>query len=420
MKSRAWIATLSLVACLAASAAEGPASCPGPADLRRLRDRLDVHRDRASAWVHLTWFDEARRELIEADRIYRAMTLLVAGTTREETEAAVQQATGIVWNLSDELHLLALRKQAHETAVKTFGLPANTLGHIVIAPYEKVDKPLWYVIYTVLPPSLKRETVADPREYSEHIPDSRSYVATYSAKGKASDMRGLTFEKAREAAVPEGWTPLDVCANHGATLLVRTTSHVAMTSTSNDPIGAIILSEGRIAELAEGPFAGPVVVPGSGENRIDALATDPLVTGLHALRNTEKGAVIAGYTHGGRHCDERVTFEGKNIVEIARQTLKDSAPAWDIVYSAAVEKPLNHEQVTLLGRYYGLRHELAQRRVAINPISYLDPKKMDFVRERQWVLSYGWGHLEIAGGVRNIALDERGRLLSIDETISPK
>lgn len=420
MKSGACIGTLSLIACLAVAAADGPASRPSSADIQLLRDRLDLHRCRAEAWGHLTWFDDARRELREADRIYNDMRLLVPGTSKEAIDAALQKADGYEWNVQYDLYFLAARQQARDLAVKSFGLPANVLGHIVIAPYEKADKPLWCVIYTVPPANLKRENVTDPRDYDEHIAGSRSAIATYLAKGQAQDLKGLTFERLREAAVPEGWTPGDIWANENGMLLVQTTNHVATTKITGDPYGAVLLKDGRIVELAEKPFAGPVVVPGSGEFRIDALATDSTFRQLHVLRTTEKGAVIAAYTPDGRFCDERVTFEGKNIVEIAKQTPAVDKPFWTTPYSSKDRKPLDRVQVGVLGFYYGLRYDLTRRRLNVNPVSYAGRYEIqEFVQERQWTVRNTYGNHAIAGVTRTITLDDHGRLVSISESITP-
>ena len=401
-----------LLSCLvwAALARAGqPGRAKGADEIQVLREQIAAHRDRALAWARMADFAEATRELGEADRLFQVIKALASNQPKG------RRATR-GWDFGHELRLMRLRAKAHRTTLEQFGLPSNSLGFIQIVRYKGTPEPLCSVIYTVPPKSLTKETVAaDPMlyGYGAHVPGSRSYIATHTVKRPEGAVAKGSFEKVRQVAVPEGYTPFLVLLNNSGFQLVKMTRHVAVGAVPYDPTGAMLLRNGKVVELSAGPCAGPVVISSSPKHRIDALATDGLVTCLWAMRKTGKGAVIA--VHRGRLChwEETVTLEGKHIAEIAT----NDSRGWKKEFSAEAPKRLSIQLVKKLGLLYGMRHQLDRYRVVTSGFLLGDPTvKFDQAR-RRWRLEYQWGHMAVAGGRRTIILDERGRLIDLSEFI---
>jgi len=413
-------AALLLMVCTSAAvtddgnpARSGPTSKKGVSQkvdkIELLRWKMSDHRYRALAWAQMADFDEAIRELREADKLFQTIKVL-----SEKGDKGL-----VPWNfdLNNEVILMRLRAEAHKIMLKQFNLPGNTLGFIRIVPYKGTPKPRWSVIYIVPPKTLTKAKVATAlMRYScrYHIPGSRSYIAMYADEGAVSHISERTFKKVAEVAVPEGFTPTYVHHNNSGFHLVQLTGEVP--GAIKYTIGAMLLREGKLVVLSSGPCAGPVVVPRTGKNRIDALIADPLLTVIWAVKKTDKGLIIAKYQGTLFHWNQTITCEGNDIVEIARKEGRQ----WKNLFSAAEPKRISLDQAKLLGRFYGMRHELKRSRVITGSLFWSDPAITFDKDKRQWMLKYSWGRMEISGAFSTIVLDEHGKLLDISMFIVPR
>ena len=415
---------LTVAGALAPAAAAPPPTAPVDRGLdgkqaQFLLRQIAFFRSRAYAWVRLTYFDEARRELREANGVFQAAVAL----SKKHTDVGTP-CVSWTWNLSNELELLRLREKAHKLTLATFALPADTLGlvHIVppyrSSPWRKPHRNDWHVVYTTPPESLTKQAIAgDPMRFTAglHIPGSRSYAAYYVMKPRPAPDAVAVFEKRNEVALPGGVTPYAVRTAGSGRVLVRTTRNTGLPPSNDYPTGAVLLVQGKIPRIAEGPCAGPVIVPGQGENRIDALATDWQATALYAMKNTKTVAVCATHTSTHRHLNEQVTFEGAHIVEITRPGNPNIKGDRTTLFKPLPGKRLTHEQVKLLGRFYELRHELSRRRIVVNPMAFHKPKIEFNAPKGHWVLTYKWGRRRSLGGPRIVVLDAQGRLVSVKD-----
>ena len=406
---------LAAVCVPAAAGNRAPTGKPAPKvdELLVLGRKLAEHRNRSLAWTRMAYFGEAIRELGEADRVFQALQVLAG---QQGGGAKPAGATG--WDFDFELTTVRMRARAHQIMLDQFKLPADTMGFVLLVPYKKVEKPLHAVLYTVRPKTLTKQTIAaDPMRYypTTHVRGSRSAVATYAAKPPAPGRAGPAYEKVAEAAVPEGFTPFLVRQNYGGFLLVQMTSHDGLRAVPYDPTGAMLLHDGKLAQLPAGPCKGPVIVGPGKPGRIDALATNGLITALFALKKTDKGAVIA--QHNGRllHWDYNITFEGKHVTEIAHHDSR----GWHKEFSAAAGKRINARQAVRLAGLYVLRRQLQRDRICPYAFSWGDGKPAFDAKTRQWRVVYRWGRIEIAGGRRTVILDEHGKLVNISEFIVP-
>ena len=405
------------------NAADQPASAETKFDsLEPLVKQLSRHREFALAWTRMGYPAEAKRELAAAEDVYQAAVALSRPADYGEQ---MLRLLGFSWSLRVELEAVRMREKARMLMIETFGLPEETCGFILLVPYKSIPKARLYVIYTVAPPDLTKEKIGtNPMQYSVGTPirGSRSFVATYAARGSDTLSEPVSepasFERIHNQALPPDHAPASVLANTGGILALQTARIPPRGALEAFSAGAVLLKEGQVATLSEGPCAGPLVVPRNGSTGADALATDHLVTALWVLKNRDNGAEISVYRNRLANWNERVVFTGKNITEISHRRTVNSVLTWVPFFRDSDTERLTRHQVQQLGFFYGLRHDLAGETVLCLSI-WREPQISFDPKSRQWRLAYHWGIREIAGGRRLIVLDEQGKLISLSEFIVP-
>jgi hypothetical protein len=295
------------------------------------------------------------------------------------------------------------------------------MGDVRAYPYEvQGTPPMWSLVYTVAPEGLDKGRVGiDPAsyQYMNCVPGSKSFIACIQANEPPPNLAAGEVKVVHTVEVPQGYAVCYLRTAGARRQLVHLVAERGPDSPETEWTGVMILDGGKVANLVDGPCAGPAIAAARGGGRADALAIDFAGSRLCAFKRTEKGAVIAAYMGSGEHCFDIVTFVGKNIVE-HRHNL---APGWGVQFSAAEDKPITRTQaVELMGYYYGLRHDLEGRRFA--PLQFWGgPHKIEFDAEKkEWRLAYTWGQEEISGRFATMVLDEKGGLVRIDEMVVPR
>ncbi len=414
---RGAMALLAVLAWAAAARAAEPGA-GGAAGLldkdavERVRQKLAWHEQRARGWARMGYFDEAEREWIEADRVYQSVALrLVQPPDKVPVVPYLPD-----WHAGREIDLVRWHETVWRGTVQRFALPARTLGDIRAYPYEtQASPPMWSLVYTVAPEGLDRGRVGiDPASYQAagHIVGSTSFIATLTADAPPADLAAPGVRVVRTLDMPRGYTPYYLGPMGYKRQIAYLIGEPAPGEAPADANGAMVLYDGKVATLVDGPCAGPAIAAARGGGRLDALALDSAGSILCALRKTETGAVIGTYMGSGEHCFYIVTFQGKDIVEHKHSL----APGWGVRFSAAEDKPITRAQaVELMGYYYGLRHDLEGRRFALLGF-WGEPRKIEFdAARKEWRLSYSWGRAEISGRFATMVLDEKGRLVRIDD-----
>jgi hypothetical protein len=416
------MALLAALAWAGMARADGPGAngAAGPPDkdaVERVREKLAWHEQRARGWARMGYFGEAEREWIEADRVYQSVALrLVRPPDKVPVVGYLPD-----WHVSREIDLVRWHEAAWRGTVQRFALPARTLGDVRAYPYEtQASPPMWSLVYTVAPEGLDRSRVAiDPASYqaANCIRGSTSFIATLTADAPPADLAAAGVRVVRTIDVPRGYTPYYLVPMGYKKQIAYLIGEPAPGEAPADANGVMVLYDGKVATLVDGPCAGPAIAAARGGGRMDALAADTAGSRLCALRKTETGAVIGTYMGSGEHCFDVVTFQGKDIVEHKHNL----APGWATQFSAADDKPITRIQaVEVMGYYYGLRHDLEGRRFALLGF-WGAPHKIEFDAEKkEWRLAYAWGRPEISGRFATMVLDEKGRLLRIDTTEVPR
>jgi len=388
----------------------GAAAATQPvAKLRTLERGIGLHHTRALAWTRMGYYQRAVRELQEAGDLLQAAKLIAN---------KMEPPKNYVLNVDNEIQLVRLRAEAHSILLRQFALPADTLGFVKVVPYKKIQKDLWAVMYTVPPSGLtEKDIAADPmRYYGYHCPGSRSFIATYEPQGAATGPATTRFKRIAEVALPRGISPMYVQRNSGGLMLVHTTAETPGKPAGGYGTTGVLLREGKLAHLAAGPCTGPIIIPRMDNVGLDGLIVHGSLTIFWAVRRTDKGLVMAEHQGNLFHLDRTVTFEGRNIVEIVPKSDPESAER----FSAGDGKPITTDQAILLGRFYGMRHELNRYPVSIGSRYWRNPAVTFDKDKRLWTLTYSWGSMHITGGKSTIVLDRFGKLVSVSQFTVPR
>jgi hypothetical protein len=366
-------------------------------DIQALRGKMAYHRARSASWAELAQFDQALSELKHANEAWQAILTL---TNDLPADQKVKWLTP-TFDLPQETAVIHAHQRAWEVAVRQFELPAETMGFVYVRQYQDVKPPLWSVAYRVRDKALTVERMAanlDRYVAGQIMPESKGFVAAYQADGP-------TVKRTSESEIPHGMAPYYFLGRPSGFLMVMTTG---LRST-----GGLLLHDGEVVELKNGPAKGPAVYPRESDKSIEHMAVNHLVTNLWVICPSDGNQILARYDSTRWDCLLKVTFSKGQItrieegVEGRRQSIFNSADG----------KRLTAEQAKQLGAYYCLHRQMSKSGF-LTPVGFFEPNSIKFDESSaRWTLTYQRGRREIAGWFVTIVLDEKGGLVDFSEDV---
>ncbi len=382
-------------------------------EISAVREKMAELERRANAWALFAFFDKAQGALREREILFETLNgRTMADEPRGPTTSYVNQT-------ARDSTVMRLRARAYAETVARFRLPERTLSNVRV--HVRAHPYLLYVLYTVPPPDLKEEQIA--AQWSElynmsHIPRSRSYVRVLTKSSDAATAASTGYQQVGQLDIPEGYTPFHVNPpkSTGPTVLL---THGTPGQDSPLP-GVMTLGRDRPLEFEGGPCAGPVVfLPGKSPH-LDSLAIVPDNSRYYGLKRTENGVVLAVYWND-LICREQILFEGKQIATYT--TFFNQMP--QVEFDAGEMQAIDEETAVMLAGWYGLRHDVERYPGLL--VNFFTGPKASFGRTRRfpdretWTLTYGNPDVHvIAGRTATICLDDRGRLLTLHDRVTPR